>query len=481
MPRSSLTLRTRLTLGFIAVFLVIQSALVGGVVLVRRSDIRGRFDEGLLEVARAASAALLETPPPWSDQELASLLPVGARLEGMTVRAADGEVLAFEGRGLVVPLPDDRGGEAGVPAWRTIEGEAALDLGGSGDLRVVHFTQGDGAGNVYRIAAARATESIELALDSSLDLLVLGIPIGLLATGLTVWLLAGRSAVQLQRLAEAARRLSPSHLGERIDVGARDQEIVRLQAELNEALARLADGYRAQEQFIANVAHDLKTPIAVVLTEAQTRKGRGLDADSAEAFIESTEEEMLRLGELVESFLTLARTQQGEELTERVPVHVNDVVIDSIAHCTPDAEQYEVHLVPMLHLDESGGNEAVLHGDPTLLRTMLDNLLRNAIRFSPVGGEVLVRAGRSDDTITLEVRDHGPGIPEAYIEHVFDRFVRAPADSTRSRSTGLGLAIARSVVELHGGSIRAENVDEGGCRMQVRLPRDGIGRPLARP
>ena len=124
-----------------------------------------------------------------------------------------------------------------------------------------------------------------------------------------------------------------------------------------------------------------------------------------------------------------------------------------------------------LFLDESDEDDLQLTGDGELLLTMVENLVRNAISHSPLDGEVTLRAERDDGAVLLSVRDEGPGIPDDYVDRVFDRFVQVPKSSSRTDGTGLGLAIADGVAKLHGGSIRVANNPGAGCTFTVRLPR----------
>jgi signal transduction histidine kinase len=318
---------------------------------------------------------------------------------------------------------------------------------------------------------------------ADLDLLIVAVPISLFAAAVAAWLVAGTAVAPMKELSKAVRTLAPEHIDARVAVPHPEQEVARLQGELNEALARLEGGYRAQERFISNVAHDLKTPIAVMLTQSQVLNPESSVIEDYEAYRKSVQEEMQHLAALLESFLTLARVTQGEAVARREPVSINDIVVESVARCEPEAQHYEVRLVPqVIASDDAAGIE--LLGDPGLLCTMLDNLIRNAIRFSPARESVDVRTVVVDGDVVLTVRDRGPGIPTEFLDRIFDRFVQAPQDAARAKGTGLGLAIARSVAELHGGSIRARNLDEGGCEFEVRLPlhtpeADGRSEPEA--
>jgi signal transduction histidine kinase len=302
------------------------------------------------------------------------------------------------------------------------------------------------------------------------EFLVLSLPIGLLAAGLMAWFMAGRVVSPIQRLAKAARAVSPTNLKGRIEVNPADSETARLQSELNDALERLEKGYRAQNMFISNVSHELKTPIAVLLSQAQVLKQEDRSPLEYRRFLAVVEEEMRILGRLVESFLVLARIGHGKEHVRRERATVNDVVLEAAEHCAGISRLYEVPLVTILHLGNDGDIEPELEGDPELLRTMLENLVRNALRFSPRGEPVDLRVSCTKDRASITVRDRGPGIPREHIEKIFERFYQVQSDSQNSRGSGLGLAIAKSVAELHNGTISVRNCSDRGCEFEVLVP-----------
>jgi signal transduction histidine kinase len=245
--------------------------------------------------------------------------------------------------------------------------------------------------------------------------------------------------------------------------------VSRLAHDIEEVRERVRSRLEAQERFLSNVSHEIKTPISVMLTEAQTIDRSSLPPHGVK-FVKGVAEEMTRLGTLVDGFLTLARVQEGKVITPMRVVHANDLVMDSVEDCLRMAAQQQVRLVPELLSDEST-LDASVSGSPELLRTMLDNLVRNAIRFSPSGETIRVIAEIADNgrVVRLRVRDRGPGIPPDRIASIFDRFSQAPNQPRHGRGHGLGLSIALGISELHGGTIAAVNLPEGGCEFVVSL------------
>ena len=205
----------------------------------------------------------------------------------------------------------------------------------------------------------------------------------------------------------------------------------------------------------------------MLLTEAQVLKRRGARTEDHERYAASVEEEMRRLGTLVDSFLTLARVEADPAHFEPEPVNVYDVLLDSVQHNHALARLHGVKLLAQLGHTETAPE---VEGDARLLGAMLDNLIRNAVRHSPRGSTVEVECAEAGGEVAFFVRDQGPGLPEEIRARVFERFARGPQDPSRPRTTGLGLAIAREIVQLHRGSIAIEDREGGGCTFAVRLP-----------
>jgi signal transduction histidine kinase len=233
----------------------------------------------------------------------------------------------------------------------------------------------------------------------------------------------------------------------------------------------MRQAFEAQERFLSNISHELKTPIATLLVEAQTLDRTDMSKLGVQ-FVRSVEEEMRKLGKLVESFLTLTRVKDGKGLARAELVPINELVLDSVSYCSPMARQYAVKLKPELAASDDDV-DAAISGDPELLRTMLDNLVRNAIRFSPESGSVIIISAVRGTEAVFEVRDQGSGLPPAMLNNAFDRFVQAPEEQKQGRGHGLGLTIAQAVAELHGGKITVRNVAEGGACFTLRLPLRG--------
>lgn len=315
---------------------------------------------------------------------------------------------------------------------------------------------------------------------STTRLLVVAIFGALTASTLATWLIVGRVLAPLLRIGSLAALVRPEQLalegGIMPDAGPeRIEELAALRHELEVARVRLREAFAAQDRFISNVSHELKTPIAVLLTEAQTLDPMGL-GPAGEEFARSASEEMKRLAAIIESFLLLTRIRVGKALPREQRFSIVEATIDAVAHCERLAHQHTVSLVPVALND--AGLEHKIAGDPTLVQVMIEGLVRNSVRFSPAGGQVRITVAIDHGAFAvIQVRDEGPGIPEEIRAVLFERFVQARAESQRGRGTGLGLSIAQGIAELHGGRISFENHAPRGCTFTIRIPLAAAGSP----
>lgn len=216
-------------------------------------------------------------------------------------------------------------------------------------------------------------------------------------------------------------------------------------------------------RFMGDAAHELKTPIAVLRARTDVALQRERSTAEYEQVLAGVSTEAERLGNLVENMLLLARIDAGQWPVQKGRVFLGDIIADAANSARVLASEKQVAL------DVQPMDEAAVHGDPTLLRQLFMILLDNAVKFTPTGGNVTVRAQRNRRRTRVMVTDNGVGIPASALPHVFERFFRA--DPARSRGgAGLGLSIARWIVETHKGQISVESVEGKGTTVSVSLP-----------
>lgn len=291
------------------------------------------------------------------------------------------------------------------------------------------------------------------------DKLWLRILLAVVISGLLCYLLSRMMTQRLNRLRNAARELAAGHLDTRIAVreGGGD-EADELARSFNTMAEQLQRRVNAQKRLLSDVSHELRSPLArmkIALALAQERPEQSV------AQLQRLDRETQRLEELIGQLLSAQAA--GRPMDEHIDLValLREICADADFEANADDKQVDLESTPEQALVTTSGD---------LLRKTFDNILRNAVHYTPAGSRVAVRVERSGPQYRVQVQDAGPGIPEDELEHIFDAFYRV--DTARARDTGgygLGLSIARRAVEQHGGGIRADNTASG-LRVSVLLP-----------
>jgi len=291
-----------------------------------------------------------------------------------------------------------------------------------------------------------------------------------LLTPLMGYWLALRATKPVAEILRTAEQLKPTRLGDRLEVHGTKDELDRLSLTINRLLDEVAGHVERQQQFVADAAHELRGPLAAMRSSLEVAISQDRTADDYRETLADVLEEARHLSKLSNDLLLLAET--GEESSERPgeQVDLSVIVRQAVAMFGGVAEERSVGLVL-----ESPATAVKLPGDASQLRQVFGNLLDNAIRFTPEGGRVTVSVGTDEDgrQAIVTVADTGSGIASEHLGRVFDRFYKADASRTRTvaaRGGGLGLAICRSIVGRHRGSIAVVSTPSRGTTFTVRLP-----------
>jgi len=279
--------------------------------------------------------------------------------------------------------------------------------------------------------------------------------------GIAGWWIVGRGLAPLGRIAQAVKQRSPTALTP-VSTAALPSEIRPLADALNDLLARLDQSFALQRRFAADAAHELRTPLTALSLQLQLAERAQTDAERARAF-DRLRQGIRRATRLVQQLLTMARLDPDAAAAAPSAVPVGALVSSVADDLRPLAEERAIELTVD---DNSAG--ATVSGSEDALRILFNNLIDNAIRYTPEGGRVTARIARDGNAVQASVDDTGPGIADEERERVFDRFYRAPGAG--SSGNGLGLAIARQVVDMHRGGVRLESNPGGGLRAIVTLP-----------
>lgn len=356
------------------------------------------------------------------------------------------------------------GGRDGPPPPRLREaiaaaraGDAVVQLPGGGRLKTV-VVVGDDGRRLRWIAVIPPPRGPDVRRVDTLLLLAVGVVV----VSLSAWRVARRITQPIAALQEASRAVAEGRLEARVpaQTSERRDEIGALARDFNHMAERLQRLISAQQQLLRDISHELRSPLARLRIATELAR----DTQSPTQF-DRIEQEADKLEELIAQLLLIARLEHRE-----APLAVEPVRIDELVETVCEDAGFEAQArgVAVRRTLVSG---AGVRGQPNLLHSAVENVVRNAVRYTADGSEVEVRLTTRDGRARIEVEDRGPGIPQDRLDAVFQPFVRiSEARDRASGGYGLGLAIARRVIDASGGRIAAENREGGGLRVTIELP-----------
>jgi signal transduction histidine kinase len=276
------------------------------------------------------------------------------------------------------------------------------------------------------------------------------------------WWISSRAIRPIENISATAVKISAGDLSQRINTAETESELGQLAAVLNSTFTRLESAFAQQKQFASDAAHELRTPVSVILTQAQAALIRERDAGEYKQTVEACQRAAQRMKKLISALLELARLDAGQEQMKRLRFDFSRAVADCIDLVRPLADARHIKISTELSPLE-------IEGDADRLGVVVTNLLTNAIQYNHDGGEVKAVLKTENGLAVLAVSDTGPGIPAEDLPRVFERFYRAD-QSRSSGNAGLGLAICQAIVTAHGGSIDVASRENTGSIFTVRLP-----------
>jgi heavy metal sensor kinase len=337
-----------------------------------------------------------------------------------------------------------------------------------GRLRISNSVVASPGGHEYLLQVGVPLRQVDASVTRYRDLLLIGVPLSVLVSGVASWWLSGFALAPLVRFAHAARGIDVTTLGRRMPSRGANDELDQVAHAFNDTLARLEHAVAEMRQFSTALAHELRTPLAALRGEIEIALGRLNAADPHRDVLGSQIEELDRLTRLIGEILTLARAESGE-------IRLTFAAVDLSALSQLLVEQLETVADARgvtLRCEQSG--PVIVQGDESWLRRLLINLIDNALKFTPAGGQVIVGVSQTGDHASVEVSDTGPGMSSEDAQRVFERFFRAdPSRTSATEGVGLGLSLVQWIVERHGGSVSVETELGHGATFGVVLPKDG--------
>jgi two-component system, OmpR family, sensor kinase len=466
----TLSFKARLTLvHLVAVALVLLGTALTANWALSRAVLRQMIDDAILSLAEAEAAAMVENPhPPTHVHEMApgTAAPSFARLDKFVqVVRMDGRAVARSvtlGNARLPTKPDLlarlRGGET---VFETVNNF------GEEPIRMVSLPV-EVAGTRYAVQVAMSLDDAYAVLRSA-RLLFAGMALSILVgVGLIAVLLTRRAFRPIDRIVSRAREIGEGNLSERLPRSGQQDEIGRLVDTLNEMLGRIQESFEIQRRFTADAAHELQSPLSRLRIELEVTLRRHRDSAEYEDTLRSCLDKVERLSILTRELLTLARldAEQGRAAAAGT-VSLGPLLEGVVRRLASEAERRRVTIA----IHPSQALSLSVRCAEGLADLVFTNVLDNAVKFSPPGGQVVVDTAAEGAAVVVAVSDAGPGIPADEIPRVFERFYRGRvARASDSRGFGLGLAISRTVVENHGGQMSVESVPGCGATLRIRFP-----------
>ena len=289
--------------------------------------------------------------------------------------------------------------------------------------------------------------------------------LGTAATMVGASWLARVAVAPVAEVTAQAQAITPGSMGNRITAHADVAEFKGLVGVLNQMLERLEGAYQQQRRIIADLGHDLRTPLTAMHGEVEVALRSERSPQDYRAVLASCLEEVEHLSSIGDSLVLLARLEAGDLQPQLAPTDLTKLVKEALRRIRSRSESRSIKLHGTV------GGDTVTMADQKMIGLVLDHLLFNAVQYTPTEARVDVTVSGSERGVRITVADDGPGIPSDVLPHLFERLYRADEARTRSTGAGLGLTISAAIMEAHGGSITAGRSDLGGLQIALDLPR----------
>ena len=424
-----------------------------------RASLTASIDFSLLS-QRNALFATLRQQGPYRRAHVAAFLPSGTQLltAGGAVAVRSNEDIDDTGYGPLL-TPAQVGQARRGPLWLTSSYPGVQD-----QLRVLAFPLGSGHPAAVGVVSSSMT-LLDAAVDHVEEGFLFGGPFVVVGGAIAGWLLAGAALRPVERMRRQAARATADGGGPVLDVPATRDEIAALARTLNGLLGRLRSAVARERSFVADAGHELRTPLSILRTEMELAGKPNRTREELAAAVQSAAEETDRLARVAEALLLLAR-EQDDRFLRRERVDVRAMLEAGTAGMATRARDRRAQIE--LEVSPPGLTAA---WDEDLMRQVLSNLVDNALRYGQAKGTVRVIASGFAGRVVLRVQDDGPGFPDEFLPHAFERFRRADtARSSAEGGAGLGLAIVSLIATAHGGRARAANLPGRGAEVAVEIP-----------
>ena len=460
------SIRFRLGAWYAGLLALLLTLLGGFIYFTLHRYLENNLQETLTKEAQTISQALLskvnETGDYYVVQEIEEHFAPRTTNHFLRVTRADGSVLYQSGE------PENkrfdpsriRAAQLDTPSSWTVDTMAT-----GRRVYVYSTTYANTQGKRFSVQAGASDCQINVALTNLLASLAIVLPLIVVVSIVGGYLLMRRSLQPLHEIATIAGKITSRNLNERLPEVHTGDDIEQLTVSLNRMMSRLEESFQHVQRFSADVAHEVRTPLAILQAELEGLLESSELTPESRTAASSALEEGIRLSRIAEQLLEMTRLETGEMLSAAIRFDLAEMTRSTVEQMRLLSDEKEIRLCFV-------GTQAVpVVGDPVRLRQVVVNLIDNAVKYTPAGGTISVSSRIEHDKAILEVTDSGVGIPQEAIPHLFERFYRV--DGTRSRQlggTGLGLAIVKSICTAFGGTVTVQSVLGTGTTFRVALP-----------
>jgi len=326
--------------------------------------------------------------------------------------------------------------------------------------------------NKYYLAIGRTVDYNDKVLSDFTRNYFLVVPVVIVFTGVLGWFLAGRALNPVNSVAATAQRITHSNLDLQIRQRGAGDELDRLIEAFNHMMTRLNASFEQIRQFSTDVSHELRTPLTVVRGQLEVAMFTAQTVEQYRDAMAEALEGVDRLSNIVRALLMLSQAESGQVVLQKTQVDLAELLRDQVDQHQIPAEAQGVRLAADLP------QHCLIEADRIQIERLVSNLLGNAVKYTPLGGEVSVRLMMDGELATFEVEDTGVGIAEDHLPHIFDRFFRVPS-ADPEKGLGLGLSFVAWIVKAHGGRIEVESEPRKGTLFRVILPTGHVRTPAA--
>jgi signal transduction histidine kinase len=318
----------------------------------------------------------------------------------------------------------------------------------------------------YFLQLAAPLSEVETSLRQLEITLLVSIPLAILISALAVYLITAMAFRPLTMMADTAKRISATSLHQRLNMPHIKDELYSLSMTLNQMFERLESAFINQRQFVADASHEIRTPLTIINTELEFARKMASEPEVVKS-IDSCLEEIDRLGRMTDSLLLLAKLDASSLPVQKVSFRLDELVIEVVRNMIKLAQHKSITINPYIE------NALEISSDIGLLKQAMINIIDNAIKYSSPGGEITVSLSLpaiSGNSAIISIKDNGPGISDKDIEKIFKRFFRGENSRNESNGSGLGLPIAKRLIDILDGDIELKSEVGKGTEVTIRLP-----------